>query len=112
MRNVGVSVPMSAQHERLKDELRTLANHTFPKVARREGYPIVMNHCFLRVVYDNLFGQKWQEVLGTKKPAIHQLDETQLRRAIELGNEVIADRETCEIINARSLAWRGNSRST
>ena len=96
----------------LKDQFRRQANHTFPAVARRGGYPIVMNHCFLRVVYDNLFGQKWQEVLSTKKPAIHQLDETQLRRAIELGNEVIADRGTCEILNERSLTWRGKSRST
>ncbi len=101
-----------ADLEALKDQLRQQANHTFPAVARREGYPIVMNHCFLRVVYDNLFERKWQEVLDAKKPAIHQLDETQLRRAIALGNEVIADRATCEIMNARSLAWRGKPRST
>ena len=44
--------------EALKDQLRTLANETFPAVARRDKYPIVFNHCFLRVVYDNLFGQK------------------------------------------------------
>lgn len=96
----------------LKDELRTQANETFPAVARREGFPIVMNHCFLRVVYDNLFQQKWQQVLGSERPAIHQLNETQLRRAIALGNEIIADRDTCEIMNERSLAWRGKSRKT
>ena len=101
-----------AELEALKAHLRHQANHTFPEVARREGYPIVMNHCFLRVVYDNLFGQKWQEVLDPKKPAIHQLSETQLRRAVALGNEVIADRATCEILNERSLAWRGKSRKT
>ena len=99
-------------HEELKDQLRHLANDVFPATARRDGYPIVMNHCFLRVVYDNLFGQKWQEVLGTKKPAIHQLDETQLRRAIALGNEIIADRRRCEILNQRSLEWRGKAGKT
>ena len=98
--------------EELKDELRRLANEDFPRVARRDGYPIVFNHCFLRVVYDNLFGAKWQEVLNGKKPAIHQLDETQLRRAVELGRQVMADRETCEILNRRSLRWRGKLRET
>lgn len=98
--------------EALKDQLRTLANETFPAVARRDKYPIVFNHCFLRVVYDNLFGQKWQEVLNPKKPAIHQLSETQLRRAIALGNEIIADRQTCEILNRRSLEWRGKAPTT
>jgi hypothetical protein len=93
--------------ENLKHHLLTLANETFPEVARRQGYPIVFNHCFLRVVYDNLFEEKWQRVLGTKKPAIHQLSETQLRRAIEIGDAVIADRRTCEIMNRRSLEWRG-----
>lgn len=101
-----------AELDDLKHNLRIQANETFPGVARREGYPIVHNHCFLRVVYDNLFGRKWQEVLDLKKPAIHQLDETQLRRAITLGNEVIADRATCEMMNERSLRWRGKARKT
>jgi hypothetical protein len=100
---------MKSEREALKDELRELANDTFPAVARREGYPIVFNHCFLRVVYDHLFQQQWQKVLGTKKPAIHQLDETQLRRAIALGREMIADRRACEIMNRRSLEWRGKT---
>lgn len=93
--------------EELKDELLTLANDTFPEVARRGKYPIVLNHCFLRVVYDNLFERKWQEVLGHKKPAIHQLSETQLRRAVDIGREITADCERCEILNRRSLEWRG-----
>lgn len=96
----------------LKETLRTQANQTFPVAARAAGYPIVMNHCFLRVVYDNLFQQKWQTALDPKKAAIHQLDEMQLRRAIALGEQIIADRETCEILNDRSLVWRGKARKT
>jgi len=102
----------SSQREALKEELRIQANKTFPAVARREGFPIVMNHCFLRVVYDNLFQQKWQRVLSHERPAIHQLDETQLRRAVALGNEIIADRQACEMMNERSLQWRGRARKT
>jgi len=47
----------SSQREALKEELRIQANKTFPAVARREGFPIVMNHCFLRVVYDIYFNK-------------------------------------------------------
>ena len=93
--------------DELKRELLDLANREFPARANQGGYPIRLNHCFLRVVYDHLFEKKWQEALDPKKAAIHQLDETQLRRAIELGHEVMADRESCEIMNERSLVWRG-----
>lgn len=92
---------------RLWQELSQMANRQFPAAARAGGFPIVHNHCFLRVVYDHLFEKKWQEVLDPKKPAYRQLDETQLRRAIAIGHEVMADRERCEIMNARSLRWRG-----
>ena len=98
--------------EELKEELRQLANVTFPEAARRGGYPIVHNHCFLRVVYDNLFQQNWREVLTDKKPVIHQLDETQLRSAVTLGHEITADRERCEILNRKSLHWRGKLPAT
>ncbi|PPK86074.1 hypothetical protein CLV84_2991 [Neolewinella xylanilytica] len=84
-----------------------MANRQFPAVARAGGYPIYRNHCFLRVVYDHLFQKKWQAALDNKKPAIHQLDETQLRRAIHLGNQLMADRQCCEIMNRKSLEWRG-----
>ncbi|MGB3799283.1 MAG: hypothetical protein WA952_05670 [Lewinella sp.] len=84
-----------------------MANRQFPAAAREGGYPIVHNHCFLRVVYDHLFQKNWREALDSKKPAIHQLDEMQLRRAVSLGHQVMADRATCEIMNQQSLAWRG-----
>ncbi|WP_198661641.1 hypothetical protein [Lewinella sp. IMCC34183] len=92
--------------DHLRRELLELANDHFPAAARRGGYPIVHNHCFLRVVYDNLFSEKWQRVLDPKKAAIRQLDETQLRRAIDLGKQVLADPATCKILNERSLRWR------
>ena len=93
--------------EDLRAELMDLANRQFPAAARAWNYPIRLNHCFLRVVYDHLFEKKWQEALDGKKPAYRQLDETQLRRAIAIGHEVMADRERCEIMNERSLRWRG-----
>lgn len=93
--------------ESLKDRLRQLANEDFPRAARSGGYPVRYNHCFLRIVYDNLFGCKWREALPGKTPAIHQLTDEQLRRAIALGEEVIADPDLARELNDRSLRWRG-----
>lgn len=98
---------MSDATETRKDRLRHLANEVFPAAARAGRYPIVFNHCFLRVVYDNLLGARWQDVLARGKPAIHQLTDEQLDQAIALGEKLVSDRDTCVRLNRRSLAWRG-----
>lgn len=90
-----------------KAHLCYLANEAFPAAARGGGYPIRFNHCFLRVVYDNLFGARWNTVLPPGKPAIHQLTEEQLEQAIEIGEEVIADADVCRRLNEQSLRYRG-----
>lgn len=91
----------------LKDRLRTLANEEFPAAARAGGYPVVFNHCFLRIVYDNLFGDQWQNKLPGGKAAIHQLSPEQLERAIYIGEAITEDAELCRELNRRSLGWRG-----
>ena len=88
-------------------ELLHLANEAFPQAARSGAYPVRFNHCFLRIVYDNLFGQRWQRVLPKGQPAYKQLDGAQLERAIELGQAIIADPELCRDLNQKSLEYRG-----
>ena len=92
----------------LRTRLRRLANEEFPAVARSApGYPIYLNHCFLRVVYDNLFDRPWREVLRGKEPAVQQLDARQLREAVALGEAIRDDPALCRDLNARSLELRG-----
>ena len=93
--------------ETLKDQLRHQANETFPAAARSGNYPVRFNHCFLRIVYDNLLGDRWQNVLAKGTPAIHQLDEEQLTEALRIGRSIIDDPERCRALNRRSLGWRG-----
>ena len=95
--------------EALREALRHQANVEFPAAAKAGGYPIRFNHCFLRVVYDNLFGAQWQTVLPQGKPAIRQLTAAQLERALEIGQAVIDDKATCVELNRRSLDWRGKA---
>lgn len=84
-----------------------MANEEFPQAARSGDYPVRFNHCFLRIVYDNLFDAPWREILPKGRPAVEQLDRHQLRRAIEIGRDVIDDPAACRRLNARSLALRG-----
>jgi len=86
--------------------LRYLANEVFPAVATAQHYPIVRNHCFLRVVYDQLMGQQWQKVLSARRPAIHQLSDEQLTEALQIGSRIIGSKAVCEQLNRQSLAWR------
>ena len=93
----------------LREALRHQANVEFPAAAKAGGYPIRLNHCFLRVVYDNLFGAQWQTKLAKGKPAIRQLTDAQLERALAIGRSIIADKATCVALNRRSLDWRGKA---
>ena len=53
-------------------------------------WPIRLDHCFMRVVLDDLFGRPWREALTGRGPAYRQLSAEQLRRAIATGESMIA----------------------
>ena len=93
----------------LRGDLLYLANEKFPAVAKTGDYPVRLNHCFLRIVYDNLLGAQWQTVLPKGRAAYKQLSTEQLARAIEIGERVIDDPAVCRELNRRSLAWRGKA---
>ena len=93
--------------EELKDRLRQLANVEFPAAAKAGKYPIIFNHCFLRVVYDHILQDKWQRVLTNGKPAIHQLTREQLIAAISVGERLVEDVEATRRLNLESLGYRG-----
>ena len=91
----------------LRARLLHLANEVFPAAAKTGDYPVRLNHCFLRIVYDNLLGARWQTVLPKGQPAYRQLTPDQLARAIEIGEAIVADPQHCRRLNERSLRWRG-----
>ena len=97
--------------EGLRAALRHQADVEFPAAARAGGYPVRHNHCFLRIVYDNLLGAPWREVLPPGAPAIAQLDADQLRRAIAIGRSIVDDPDACRVLNRRSLELRGKLRT-
>lgn len=84
-----------------------LTNQVLPELARQRQFPVKYNHCFQRIVLDNLFGCCWYEVLRGKDPAYKQLTEAQLERAIAIAESMTSqtDKHTYQL-NQNSLGWR------
>ncbi|MEM8781974.1 MAG: hypothetical protein AAGE65_03870 [Planctomycetota bacterium] len=81
-----------------------------PAAARRDGWPIREDHCFMRIILDALFGGCWYDHLDRRLRAYKQLDETQLRDAVALGEQMLAEGEPkVRALNEQSLCWRGKA---
>lgn len=80
-------------------------------LAKRRQFPVKYNHCFQRIILDNLFGRCWYEVLERKQGAAYkQLSQEQLERAIALCQATITrSDEYIRQLNQNSLRWRGKS---
>lgn len=90
---------------------RELVLSELPARARAGRWVVTADHCFGRIVLDNVVGACWYAVLGrVGGPAFTRLDDEQLRRAVEIAESVLAggDRVLREL-DARSLAWRAAS---
>ncbi|MGG6269428.1 hypothetical protein ACQ4M3_28265 [Leptolyngbya sp. AN03gr2] len=94
----------------LRNQYLELTNRELPSLASDRKFPVQYNHCFQRIILDNLFDRCWYEVLERKRiPAYQQLSEEQLERAIALANQIIAQPNSyLEQLNQNSLKWRGH----
>ena len=78
-----------------------------PRAARREGWPIRDDHCFARVVLDNVFGDAWYGHVDGR-PAYRHLSPAELAAAVALADRMLeAGRPAVEALNRDSLRWRG-----
>ena len=99
----------------LQDRYLELARHSLPAIARLKGWRLKEDHCFMRVILDQLFQDCWYNHLDRRLTAYKQLNDEQLRRAIELGTMIEAgDVVALEKWNRESLHWRqkGTARPT
>lgn len=94
----------------LRNEYSSLINHQLPELAKQTPMPIRFNHCFARIVLDNLFEDCWYNHLSRKQPAYKQLSETQLSKAIAIAQSIVDRPEHVEQLNRSSLSWRGELR--
>jgi hypothetical protein len=95
--------------DQLRNRYLELTNRVLPALVVSRNFPVRYNHCFQRIILDNLFGRCWYEVLERKQePAYKQLMEEQLKKAIALANNIITQPDSYLYqLNQNSLNWRG-----
>ncbi|KIX00848.1 uncharacterized protein Z518_09913 [Rhinocladiella mackenziei CBS 650.93] len=82
--------------EDLRKQWSELYAHTLPQLAKirdpaQSRWPVTPDHCFARIILDNTVGdgqRQWDAVI--ERPAIKNMTEQQLRKAIALGEQIKA----------------------
>ena len=84
-----------------------LTKDILPSLARdvKQDWPICEDHCFQRIVLDNICGGVWYAYLD--RPAYKNLTHAQARRAVKLCYEIIGGLADLRQLNNQSLIWRG-----
>ena len=124
---------MTRPHSRaaLLSRHRELVLEELPCRARAEGWVVVADHCFGRIVLDHAVGGRWYDVLDRRSdrsghdastprsvrdgrpapnrgPAFAQLDDERLAAAVALAERIAEEGDSLlRELDARSLAWRG-----
>lgn len=95
--------------EQLRQEYTWLTSIVLPQLATQRNFPVSQDHCFQRIILDNLFGHCWYEALDQSHgPAYLQLSEAQLREAIALAHSIVQlSDDYLHQLNQSSLNWRG-----
>jgi hypothetical protein len=92
----------------LQDRYIELTRTLLPAKARVGKWSVHEDHCFMRIILDQLFGGCWYDHLDRRLVAYKQLNNEQLTRAIEMAERLLAgDPELLRRWNRESLAWRG-----
>ena len=84
-----------------------LTRRVLPGMAAAEGWPIRLDHCFMRVCLDAAFGQPWHDAV--RRPAVRHMTEAELARAVSVAEGVAADPAMLFELNAESLRLRGKA---
>ena len=99
---------MPSHREALVDRWLALTRRVLPGMAVAEGWPIRLDHCFMRVCLDAAIGRPWHEAV--RRPAIRHLTEAQLAAAVAVAERIRAEPGLLPGLNRQSLRWRGKLR--
>lgn len=91
----------------LQDKYLDLTRVSLPAKAKLGNWDLKDDHCFMRVVLDQLFDDCWYNHLDRRQVAYKQLNERQLHTAIALAEAILDQGEgLLRVWNRQSLAWR------
>ncbi|GJE16580.1 GNAT family N-acetyltransferase [Methylobacterium marchantiae] len=99
-------MPEGVPPEGLQRRWRDLVDRRLPQAARaRPEWPVRLDHCFARILLDNACGGPWRESVAA--PAWANMPAERLAFAIDLGEAVLSAKADLDLLNRRSLVWRG-----
>jgi hypothetical protein len=106
---MSVEEELGALHRyELQDRYLELTRVELPAEARRHGWVVTEDHCFMRIILDRLFGDCWYNHLDRRLTAYKQLGDEQLRECISMAEQLLeGDTEALATWNRDSLRWRG-----
>ncbi|KAI4103545.1 MAG: hypothetical protein L6R37_003762 [Teloschistes peruensis] len=95
----------------LQCEWRKLYSETLPSLAIAKSpaqttWPVHIDHCFARIILDNVIGDGGPWTNKLKSPAIHNMTLAQLRRCITLGKAIEGGIEDLAELDTKSLQAR------
>jgi len=88
-------------YEDLVKKYLEMTSKTLPKLARERKFVVHFDHCFQRIILDNIFGDCWYKKLDKHKTAYKQLSKAQLKQAIGLAERFMAD-QSGEILREKN----------
>ena len=83
------------------EEIKNLANFLDKQYNNELNF---RNHCYLRIAYDNVIGDRWDKQL--EKPFVKYATIAQLETVIEKLNKYISDKSVLISDNSKSLTFR------
>jgi hypothetical protein len=92
----------------LRDAYRERVTERLPDQARaNEEWPIRDDHCFSRVVLDNVFEDVWYDHVDGR-PAYEHLSAAELKRAVAIADRMLVEgAPAVREFHTDSLRWRG-----
>jgi hypothetical protein len=88
-----------------------LTRTVMPALAQtsKRHWPVRNDHCFQRIVLDTICSGVWYDHIA--RPAYKHLSQAQAAEAVQLCDQIIAEKTDLNVLNQQSLAWRGKSRT-
>ncbi|KAL8666639.1 MAG: hypothetical protein Q9202_001177 [Teloschistes flavicans] len=92
-------------HKLYSEILPSLAIAKSPAQTR---WPVHIDHCFARIILDNVIGNGGPWTNKLRSPAIHNMTSVQLRKCIALGQAIEGGKEDLAELDTKSLQARAN----
>ena len=98
-------------HLAIVEQYLHLTRTVMPALAQtsKRHWPVRYDHCFQRIVLDTICCGVWYDHIA--RPAYKHLSQAKAAEAVQLCDQIIAEKTDLNVLNQQSLAWRGKCRT-